>query len=106
MMLERARLVDTSNKWSTGTLKAYQSKYNVIGAFERNFELSVLPVSRPRHPLDGSAIRLMWAQERYSLFPAEWRKRHSLLEETIKFDTVRGMRSAASHFWTLDLLQS
>jgi hypothetical protein len=26
------------------------------------------------------------------------------MEETIKFGTIRGIRSAASHFWTLDLL--
>jgi hypothetical protein len=106
LMLERARMVDTANKWSTGTLKAYQSKYNVLGDFERDLGVTVLPLTRPTHPPDGPAVRLMWAQERYSLYPAEWRKRHSLLEETIKFGTVRGLRSAASHFWTLDLLQN
>jgi hypothetical protein len=48
----------------------------------------------------------MWAQERYSLYPAEWRKRHSLLEETVKFGTICGIHSAASHFWILDMLQT
>jgi hypothetical protein len=38
--------------------------------------------------------------------PRKIRKRHSLLEECIKFGTVRGIRSAASHFWTLDLLHN
>jgi hypothetical protein len=33
LMLERARMVDTANKWATGTLKSYQSKYNVVTAF-------------------------------------------------------------------------
>jgi hypothetical protein len=26
LMLERARIIDTSDKWAAGTLKAYQSK--------------------------------------------------------------------------------
>jgi hypothetical protein len=106
VMLERARLIDTANNWSRNTLKAYQSKYNVILDFERDFEVQVLPQSIPRHPPNGPAIRLMWTQERYSMYPADWRRRQGLLEETIKFGTIRGMRSAASHFWTLDLLQS
>jgi hypothetical protein len=106
LMLERARLVDTSNNWSSGTLKAYQSKYNVIDAFERDLDVEVLPKTTPTYPPDGPAIRLMWAQERYSLYPADWRKKHAILEETLKFGTVRGLRSAASHFWTLDLLQT
>jgi hypothetical protein len=47
----------------------------------------------------------MWAQERYSLYPSEWRRRHSdLLEATVKFGSIRAIRSAASHFWIWDLL--
>jgi hypothetical protein len=106
LMLERARLVDTANKWAKGTLKAYQSKYNIITGFVSDFEVPVLPTTQLDHPPNGPSIRLMWTHERYSLYPADWRRKQGLKEETIKFGTIRGIRSAASHFWTLDLLQT
>jgi hypothetical protein len=106
LMLERARLVDTANKWSSSTLTAYRSKYNVIAEFERDFQVSVLPTTRPAYPPHGPAIRLMWAQERYTLYPTDWRKKHGDHEEAVKFGTIRAMRSAASHFWILDLLNT
>jgi hypothetical protein len=46
----------------------------------------------------------MWAQERYSLYPAEWRRRNSDLEKAVTFSSIRAIRSATSHFWILDLL--
>jgi hypothetical protein len=48
----------------------------------------------------------MWAQERYSLFPSEWRKKNSALEKSVTFGTIRGIRSAAAHFWIWDLLHT
>jgi hypothetical protein len=39
-------------------------------------------------------------------YPSEWRKKASALEEAVTFGTVRGLRSAASHFWIWDLFQS
>jgi hypothetical protein len=48
----------------------------------------------------------MWAQARYSLYPAEWRKKHRLTDEVVKYGTVRALRSAATHFWVWDLLQT
>jgi hypothetical protein len=105
-MLERARLVDTSNNWSKNTLKTYKSKFNILRDFEHDLHVRVMPHFPPDHPPNGPAIRLMWAQERYSLYPADWWKRKVLGEEAIKFGTIRALRSAASHFWTLDLLQT
>jgi hypothetical protein len=106
-MLERARsLVDTSNNWSKNTLKTYKSKFNILRDFERDLHVRVMPHLPPGHPPNGPAIRLMWAQERYSLYPADWSKRKVLGEEAIKFGTIRALHSAASHFWTLDLLQT
>jgi hypothetical protein len=46
----------------------------------------------------------MWVQEQYSLYPSEWRRRHSDLEATVKFGSIRAIRSTASHFWIWDLL--
>jgi hypothetical protein len=106
LMLERARLVDTTNHWSTGTIKTYQSKYRILQEFERTFELSVLHPTRLLSPLHGAAICLMWAQERYSLYPAEWRKKHRLTDEVVKYGTVRALRLAAAHFWVWDLLHT
>jgi hypothetical protein len=76
LMLERARLVDTTNHWSPGTIKTYQSKYRILQEFECTFKLSVLHSTRLKSPPHGAVICLMWAQERYSLYPAEWRKKH------------------------------
>jgi hypothetical protein len=30
LMLERARLIDLTNHWARGTLKAYQSKFSIL----------------------------------------------------------------------------
>jgi hypothetical protein len=100
-MLERARIVDTANQWSKGTLTTYQSRFRIIREFEESFVFSVLLPAGLSHPPNGPSIRLMWVQEQYSLYPSEWRKKASALEEAVTFGTVRGLCSAA---W--DLLQS
>jgi hypothetical protein len=105
-MLERARLVDTSNKWSRGKLRTYKSKFNVLRDFEKDLRIRVIPYTAPDYPPNGMAIRLMWAQERYSLYPSYWWKKQRTSETAIKFGTIRALRSAASHLWTLDLLQN
>jgi hypothetical protein len=104
LMLERARFVDLTNHWARGTLKTYQSKYTVIQEFSTDLAVPMLQPTVLARPPHGEAIKLMWAQERYSLFPSEWRRRDSLLAESIKFGSIRGVRSAASHFWLWDLL--
>jgi hypothetical protein len=106
LMLERARLVDTSNNWAKGTLRTYKSKFNVLLDFERNHHVRVIPATPPTHPPNGPAIQLMWAQERYALYPSDWWKRQGVGAEAIKFGMIRALRSAASHFWTLDLLHT
>jgi hypothetical protein len=46
----------------------------------------------------------MWAQERYSLYLSEWRRRNSAFEATVKLGSIRATPPAASHFWIWDLL--
>jgi hypothetical protein len=46
----------------------------------------------------------MWTQEWYMLFPLDWRRKNPLRKRNITFGTSQGLRSAASHFWILDLL--
>jgi hypothetical protein len=106
LMLERARMIDTTNNWLKGTLRTYKSKFNVLMEFERDLQVRVAPFTPPPHPPNGPAIRLMWAQERYSLYPADWWKRHVIGEDAIKFGTIHALRSAASHFWIFDMLFS
>jgi hypothetical protein len=106
LMLERAHIVDPTNNWSKGTLRTYKSKFNVLVDFERDLQVRVIPYTPPSHPPNGPAIRHMWAHEWYSLYPSDWWKRIVTGEEAIKFGTVRALRSAASHFWTIDLLHT
>lgn len=106
LMLERARLIDTANHWARGTLATYQSKYRIITDFERDLKLPVLQATKLTVPPHGPAIRMMWAQERYSLYPSDWYLRAGTHDTTVKFGSIRALRSAASHFWILDLLHT
>jgi hypothetical protein len=103
-MLERMRILDMLHKWAPGTLKTYQSKINIYRAFERDLGISNLtltPLTRPPH---GLSIPLMWAQERYSLYPARWKRSASSHTDTVVWNTIRALRSAAGQFFTPDLL--
>jgi hypothetical protein len=104
IMLERARFVDLTHHWASGTLKNYQSKYRLIRDFGTDLDVPMLQPTALVRPPHGEAIKLMWAQERYSLFPLEWRQHNSPLVEPVKFGSIRGVRSAVSHFWIWDLL--
>jgi hypothetical protein len=76
----------------------------VIRDFGTDLDIHMLQPNALVIPPHSEAIKLMWAQERYSLFPSEWRQRNSPLAESVKFGSIRGVRSAASHFWIWDLL--
>jgi hypothetical protein len=106
LMLDRARLIDMAGHWAPGTLKTYQSKWRVIRAFEADFDLTCLTNSPVASPPHGPVIRLMWAQERYSLYPARWQRHADAEQSSVQYSTVRALRSAASHYWVLDLLQT
>jgi hypothetical protein len=105
-MLERATIIDTANHWSKGTMAAYKSKANVLRAFESDFHFCVLPRPTLAHPPDGCSRPLMWAQQRYSLYPARWRRHQDGPNSTIKFGTVRALHSAAAFQNTLNWIQS
>jgi hypothetical protein len=105
-MLERATIVDTANHWSRGTMKAYQSKARVLHQFEADFRVSLLPPPVMAHPPDGKSRLLMWAQQRYSLYPARWRRHQEDAASTVKFGTIRGLRPAAAFQNTLNWIQS
>lgn len=106
LMLERATSVDIYNHWTEGTFKAYQSKHNVIRDFERDFNMPVIPRPDISHPPGLNSRPLMWAQERYALYPARWKRNTSLPDANIKWGTIRALRSAAALQSTFNLLQS
>jgi hypothetical protein len=105
LMLDRARLIDTMNHWTEGTLKTYRSKFNVLAAFQQDLGVDPHPPHRlcPRPP-HGPGITLQWAQLRYSLYPNDWHKRNADRARTITYGTIRSLRSAASHIWLWDWL--
>jgi hypothetical protein len=104
LMLERVFFIDLTNHWACGTLRTYQSKFNVLGDFETDLQVPIFLPTTLLRPPHSDAIKLMWAQERYSLYPAEWRRRNLDLEKAVTFGSIRAIRSAASHFWIWDLL--
>ena len=106
LMLERMRIIDLANHWAAGTTTTYNSKFTVIQEFERDYQVAVLsptPLAAPPH---GPAIRLMWAQERYCMFPSRWKRSSNLPVATVRWGTIRALRSAAGQFWAWDLIQT
>jgi hypothetical protein len=105
-MLERATTVDIYNHWSHGTMKTYKSKFRVLQAFEQDFRVSALPRPTLVRPPDSEARPIMWAQERYSLYPARWKRSAGLPDANVKWGTIRALRSAAAFQSTFNLMQS
>jgi hypothetical protein len=106
LMLERATIVDVYNHWTHGTMKAYKSKLNVISDFERDFKVPVLPRPQIARPPASESRPLIWTQERYSLYQARWKRTVGSTENTVKWGTIRALRSAAALQSTFNLLQS
>ena len=106
-MLERMRMIDLVSHWADGTHQSYQGKIRVLREFENTFAIPMLLPTPTSYPPNGVSIPLMWAQERYSLQPSTWKRNSNTPSgSTISFVTVRGLRSAASHFFALDLINS
>jgi hypothetical protein len=104
LRLERMRIIDLASHWSNGTYKQYKTKYKVIRKFELDYRVSILTPRDMAQPPNDAAIPLMWAQEKYALSIPKWRRNRNSPIENIKFGTVRGIRSAASQYWSWDQL--
>ena len=96
---ERMRMIDTLNCWAVGTHNAYQSKIRVIRQFERAFQVPILIDTVVDRPPTSNAIALMWVQQHYAIKPPARETRN----ESISFQTARGLRSAAASFYRLDM---
>jgi hypothetical protein len=106
LMLKRMRIIDLVSHWANGTHQSYQGKIRVLREFESTFGLPMLSPMPTMHPPNGSAIPLMWAQERYILHPSMWKRSSNAPNGTVAYVTVRGLRSPASQFFALDLINS
>jgi hypothetical protein len=103
LMLERMRLIDIGNHWASSTLSVYGSKLNRLALFERQFSVSAFAPTTILRPPTTPIIVAMWAQEQFSLQPGG---RHQEHKNTVSFDTIRGVRSALSAFYTWNMLLS
>ena len=103
LMSERMQIVDLANNWAQGTITTYRSKIKMIRRFETTYECSLLQkLTLTRRP-SNEAIPLMWAQQHYSLQPRVWSRSTAIIaadEDSVSFNTIRGMRSALSLYGT------
>ena len=97
------RLIDVAHRWAASTLQNYQQRLRVLQDFEKDFDVSILHHVQLERPAVSPAIPLTWAQLRYSLRPSTAPGNE---DSAVSFNTVRQLRSAASHFATLNLLAS
>ena len=62
LALERMRILDMAHSWSRNTHSSYGSKMRVIEAFERQYHVSLFPLTHLPHPRNTPDITLMWCQ--------------------------------------------
>jgi hypothetical protein len=95
-MFERMRMIDAMNWWQKRTLQQYGPHLRYLRQFDQYYgvrSLAPTPLARPpRTP----AIPIMWSLLNYSL-------RYNRDGDRIKHQTVRGIKSAASLYYTLDM---
>ena len=100
VMLERMRMIDQANAWSSGSHGGYQSGLRRLSRFQSDFGVPILQatplVSPPRSP----SIGMMWAQQHYAIQTPKGR--HSQNSDRILFQTARLLRSAGAHFYAWD----
>jgi len=88
------RIIDGANRWSENTWSQYASHYRRMYNFEQLFNIQIFhPVHLVKPPIPPS-LPLMWAMQHYALQTPRNRP-HG---ETIKYNTTRGLRSAAYTF--------
>jgi len=105
LCFERMRVIDMAHFWATDTHSKYQAKIQAIRRFERIFGFQFLHPARLLRPPASPEIPLMWLHEAYSL-----RTSPRLSAEgqnlTLAMDTIRQLRSAASHYLTWEAMMT
>jgi hypothetical protein len=96
LMFERMRMIDAMNWWQHRTLKQYGPHLKYLFQFDHYYSVQTLKPSPLRKPPSTPAIPIMWALLNYSL-------RNNKAGDRIQHNTVRGIKSAASLYYALDL---
>jgi hypothetical protein len=96
LMFERMRMIDSMNWWQHRTLQQYGPHLKYLCQFDHYYEVKTLDPSVLVRPPITPAIPIMWALLNYSL-------RNNKEGERIKHNTVRGIKSAASLYYSLDM---
>jgi hypothetical protein len=103
LMLERMRIIDMAQNWAQGTITTYRSKIKMIRQFETAYGCPILQTPTLSRPPANEAIPLMWVQQHYSLQTKKWSRSTKDIapeENRVSFNTIRGLRSAASLYGT------
>jgi hypothetical protein len=95
-MFERMRMIDAMNLWQHRTLKQYGPHLKYLFHFDHYYSVKALKPTPLERPPSTPAIPIMWALLNYSL-------QNNKEGERIKHNTVRGIKSAASLYYALDL---
>ena len=96
LMFERMRMIDAMNWWQHRTLRQYSPHLKYLFPFDRFFGVRTLLPSPLARPPRSPAIPIMWSLLNYSL-------QYNKEGDRIKHQTVRGIKSAASLYYTLDM---
>jgi hypothetical protein len=96
LLMERVRLIDSLSWWQTSTMKQYGGHLKFLERFGQRYGALALRPTPLAKPPNSPGYALMWAQLLYSL-------RSTNDGERIKFNTIRGIRSAAALYYTWDL---
>jgi hypothetical protein len=101
LVLERMRLIDVAHRWAPRTHEKYQQKLTYLRSFQDRFPgLCILRTDNIKRPPTSVDIPLMWAEEAYSLRPGRED------DANVKFGTIRTLRSAMSHFESINALHA
>jgi hypothetical protein len=99
-MLERMRMVDQANAWSTGSHASYQGGLRRLMQFQLDFGVPILMATRLLRPPQSPFIGMMWAQQHYAIQKAKGK--HAQSSDQILYQTATTLRGAGAYFYTWD----
>ena len=104
LCLERIRILDLANAWTTSTLDNYRPYLTRMYRFEARFGVQILVPTPLLSPPTSPCIALAWCQQQYA-----WKRpsgKHPTSGDFVSFTTIRKLRSAASTFFEWDIQQA
>ena len=99
VILERARLIDTTHHWAASTHKQYQSKLRMVRQFEGDFGVSILRPTPLTKPPSSPDVPALWLQQQFSIRPGGFRAGEEN-QSAVGWITVRGLLSSISQFYS------